>query len=198
MQDWYTENHKTFWKKLEEGIHKWRDIPWWWIKRLSTIKMSILTKEIHRFKVISMITPVALFGRHSESESEITQSCPTFWDTMDHRLPGSSVHGILQARTLEWFALSFSRGSSRPRNRTWVLHTASSFFAIWATLVYSKVYLEIQGIFPSLSLIISQSMLKLTSIGSLMPSNHLILCCPLPCLSLSQHQGLFQRVEFSH
>ena len=34
--------------------------------------------------------------------------------------PGSSVHGILQARTLEWAAVSFSRGSSRPRDRTWV------------------------------------------------------------------------------
>ena len=121
MQDWYTENHKTFWKKLEEGICKWRDIPWWWIKRLSTLKMSILTKVIHRFKVISMITPVSLFGRNSESE--VTQSCPTLRDTMDHRLPGSSVHGILQARTLEWFAISFSRGSSWARNRTQVFYT---------------------------------------------------------------------------
>ena len=126
MQDWYTENHKTFWKKLEEGIRKWRDIPWWWIKRLSTLKMSILTKVIHRFKVISLITPVSLFGRNSKSE--VSQSCPTLWDTMDHRLPGSSVHGILQARTLEWFAISFSRGSSQPRDQTRVSCIAGRFF----------------------------------------------------------------------
>ena len=46
------------------------------------------------------------------SESEIPQSCLTLCDPVDCNLPGSSVHGILQARTLEWVAISFSRGSS--------------------------------------------------------------------------------------
>ena len=55
-----------------------------------------------------------------ESESEVTQSCPTLCDFMDCSLSGSSLHGILQARVLEWVAISFSRGSSRPRDRTWV------------------------------------------------------------------------------
>ena len=41
-------------------------------------------------------------------------------DPMDCSLPDSSVHGILQARILEWVAISFSRGSSRPRDRIWV------------------------------------------------------------------------------
>ena len=45
----------------------------------------------------------------------------------------SSVHGILQARILEWVAISFSRGSSRPRNQTQVSHTAGRFFTIWNT-----------------------------------------------------------------
>ena len=53
-----------------------------------------------------------------QSESEITQSCPTLCDPMDCSLSGSSIHGIFQARVLEWIAISFSRGSSRPRNRT--------------------------------------------------------------------------------
>ena len=44
------------------------------------------------------------------------QSCPTLCDPMDCSLPGSSVHGTLQARTLEWVAISSSRGSSRPRD----------------------------------------------------------------------------------
>ena len=48
----------------------------------------------------------------SESESEVAQSCPTLCDPMDCSLPGSSVHGIFQARVLEWVAISFSRGSS--------------------------------------------------------------------------------------
>ena len=53
-----------------------------------------------------------------ESESEIAQSCPTLCNPLDCSLSGSSVHGIFQARVLEWIAISFSRGSSRPRNRT--------------------------------------------------------------------------------
>ena len=44
-----------------------------------------------------------------ESESEVTQSCPTLFDLMDCNPPGSSVHGISQARILEWFAISFSK-----------------------------------------------------------------------------------------
>ena len=46
--------------------------------------------------------------------SEVAQSCPTLLDPMDHSLSGSSVHGIFQARVLEWTAISFSRGSSNP------------------------------------------------------------------------------------
>ena len=52
----------------------------------------------------------------------VTQSCPTLCDPMDCSLPGSSVHGFLQARILEWVAIPFSRGSSQPRDETWVLH----------------------------------------------------------------------------
>ena len=43
-----------------------------------------------------------------KSESEVTQSCPTLSDTMDCSLPGSSIHGIFQARVLEWGAIAFS------------------------------------------------------------------------------------------
>ena len=50
----------------------------------------------------------------------VTQSCPTLWDPMDCSPPGSSVHGILQARILEWVAIPFSRGSSWPKDQTWV------------------------------------------------------------------------------
>ena len=48
------------------------------------------------------------------------QSCPNLCDPIDHSPPGSSVHGILQARMLEWIAISFCRGSSQPRDRTCV------------------------------------------------------------------------------
>ena len=53
------------------------------------------------------------------------------YDAMDP--PGSSVHGILQARTLEWVAFPFSRGSSQPRDQTHVFHIAGRFFTVWAT-----------------------------------------------------------------
>ena len=46
----------------------------------------------------------------------VAKSCPTLCDPMDYSLLGSSVHGILWARILEWVATSFSRGSSQPRN----------------------------------------------------------------------------------
>ena len=43
-----------------------------------------------------------------KSESEVAQSCPTLSDPMDYSLPGSSIHGIFQARVLEWGAIAFS------------------------------------------------------------------------------------------
>ena len=66
-------------------------------------------------------------------ESEVTQSCPTLCDPMGCSLPGSSVHRIFQAIVLEWIAISFSRGSSQPRDRTWVSHIVDRSFTIWAT-----------------------------------------------------------------
>ena len=52
----------------------------------------------------------------TEVKSEVAQSCPTLCDPMDCSLPGFSVHGIFQARILEWVAISFSRRSSQPRD----------------------------------------------------------------------------------
>ena len=60
--------------------------------------------------------------------SEVTQSCPALCDPMDCGLPGSSIHGIFQARVLEWVAISFSRGSSQPRDQTQVSCTAGWHF----------------------------------------------------------------------
>ena len=65
----------------------------------------------------------------------VSQSYLTLWDLMDCSLPDSSVHGILQARILEWRTTAFSRGSSRPRHQAQVScicrHT-HIFFTIWA------------------------------------------------------------------
>ena len=50
---------------------------------------------------------------NGKSESEVAQSCPTLSDPMDCSLPGSSVHGIFQARVLEWGAIAFSMQNSQ-------------------------------------------------------------------------------------
>ena len=62
-----------------------------------------------------------------------TQLCLTLCNPKDCSLPGSSVHGILQIRVLEWVAVPFSRGSSQPTDWTPVSHIVGGFFTIWVT-----------------------------------------------------------------
>ena len=62
----------------------------------------------------------------------VIQSCLTLCDPMDCSSPGSSVHGVIQAKILEWVAISFSKGSSRPKDGTQISCTAGRFFTIWA------------------------------------------------------------------
>ena len=65
-----------------------------------------------------------------KSESEVAQSCLTLCNPMDFSLPGSSIQGVFQARILEWVAISLSKWSSRPRDRTWVSHIAGRRFTV--------------------------------------------------------------------
>jgi len=60
-----------------------------------------------------------------KSESEVAQSCPTLSDPMDCSLPGSSIHGIVQARVLEWGAIVFSEKTS------WAVSTKVKHKATW-------------------------------------------------------------------
>ena len=66
------------------------------------------------------------------SEVKVAQFCLTLYNHMDCSLPGSSVHGIFQARILEWVAVPFSKGSSQSRDQTQVSRIAGRFFTIWA------------------------------------------------------------------
>ena len=105
------------------------------------------------------------------------------------------VHGILQARILEWVAFPFSRASSQPMDQTQVSHISGEFFTSWATREAQK-YIQFSSVQSlshvrlfatpwtaagqaSLSITNSQRLLKLMSIESVMPSSHLILCHPL-------------------
>ena len=77
------------------------------------------------------------FNLHSRPWRLCAQSCAqlylTLCDPLDCSPPGFSVHGMLQTRILEWVAISFSRGSYRPRDRSQVSCTAGRFFTNWAT-----------------------------------------------------------------
>ena len=68
------------------------------------------------------------------------QSWPLLGNPMDCSLPGSSVHGVLQARILEGVAIPFSRASSQPRYWTWVSYIAGRFFTLWATRETHWIY----------------------------------------------------------
>ena len=122
---------------------------------------------------------------------------------IDSSLPGSSVHGILKERILEWIAISFSGRSSWTRSLTWVSCIAGKFFTGWArredlpTIYWfqfssvqclSRVWLFVTPCtaarWASLSITNSRSLFKLMSIESVMASSHLILCHALLLLPL--------------
>ena len=85
---------------------------------MTTGKTIALTRQTSVDKVMSLL--LNMLSSEVASASEVAQSCPTLCNPMDCSLPVSSVHGIFQARVLEWIAISFSRGSSQPRARTQV------------------------------------------------------------------------------
>ena len=120
IPEWLKSSRRTVEKRSEsQGSYVClllASVPWknrQWGSKLSHLSASILYRDKRVCKVV--------------------QSCPTLCDPMDCSLPGFSVHGIFQARILEWVAISFSRGSSLPRDQTWVSSIADWRFTIWAT-----------------------------------------------------------------
>ena len=75
------------------------------------------------FSCTSVCVCTKFLRNHIALKVKVTQSCPTLCNTMDY-----TVHGILQARILEWVAFPFSWGSSQPRDQTQVSHIAGEFF----------------------------------------------------------------------
>ena len=75
-------------------------------------------------------------------KSEVAQSCPTLCKPMDCSQPGSSIHGIFQARVLECVAMPFCRGSFQPRDQPWVSRISGRHFTIWATREAPVLYLS--------------------------------------------------------
>ena len=81
-----------------------------WTARRSN---QLILKEINpKYSLEGLMLKLKLqyFGHLMQSESEVAQSCPILFDPVDCSLPGSSTHGIFQARVLEWIAIAFSKG----------------------------------------------------------------------------------------
>ena len=125
------ESTKNIWKLMMYFISRicmsWD--PW---RKSSLFKVSWLVAEAD-LELADYLTPLLAsvplyFCLLSESESEVAQLCPTLCNPMGGTLPGPAIHGIFQARILEWAAVSFSRGSSQPRDRTQVFCIAERCF----------------------------------------------------------------------
>ena len=99
-------------------------------------------------KLLFQVTDTKLMESHTSSIhprlflSVHARSCSTLCDPMDCSLPGSSVHGIFQARILEWVAISYSRGSCWPRDQNHALASpalTSGFFTTSTTCKFGKL-----------------------------------------------------------
>ena len=105
---------------------------------LSSITASGGTRGRPPCIVPSPLTPIS--GLNYPVRVKVTQSCQTLCEPMDCGPAGSSVHGILQARVLEWVAVPFSRELSKPRDWTQVSTcVADRFFTVWATREVPKL-----------------------------------------------------------
>ena len=127
---------------------------------------------------------------------------------MDCSPPGSSVHGILQVRILEWVAISFSRESSQPRDWTQFSHTADRLFTNWVTNSFSSVTQSCPTLcdpmnrsMPGLPVHHQLPQLTQTHVhrvsDAIQPSHPLSSPSP-PAPNSFQHQSLFQWVNSLH
>ena len=90
-------------------------------------------QRILKTEILWQAHMVAKLGLNCFLCYSLNQSCPNFCDPIDCSPPGSSVHGVLQARILEWVAIPFSRESSQPKCWTWVSCLVGRRFTVWAT-----------------------------------------------------------------
>ena len=68
-KDLYSKNYKTLMKEIKDDTNRWRDIPCSWIRRVNTLKMTVLPKATYRFSAISIKLPMAIFCRSRTKES---------------------------------------------------------------------------------------------------------------------------------
>ena len=95
-------------------VDLWADLSW----RTACCGKKPHTSGVSSVRVKEKQHEKWLFLKHISVRAKSLQLCPALCDPMDYRSPGSSVHGISQARILEWVAISFSRGSSWSRDQS--------------------------------------------------------------------------------
>ena len=122
QRGWHHHGHEWTWVWVNSGS-------WWWTGRPGMLQ-SMGSQSIRHNWATELTECIK---KERKKDSEVAHSCPTLCNPIDCSPPGSSVHGILQARILEWVAVSFSRGSSQPRDRTWVSCITGRCFILWAT-----------------------------------------------------------------
>ena len=106
-----------------------------WLKLEPIIQSEVSQKEKHQYSILTHIymefRKMVTITLYAAAKS--LHSCSTLCDPIDGSPPGSPVPGILQARTLEWVAISFSRGSAQPRDGTLVSCLGRWILYHWAT-----------------------------------------------------------------
>ena len=127
---WEMVMDREAWHAVIHGVAKSRTWLSDWTELNQLIQITI--------KSLSLVTQMVQCNhkcplKWKVKECEVIQLCLTLCDPMDCSLSGSSVYGILQARILEWVVITFSRGSSQPRDRTWVSRIAGRHFTLMAS-----------------------------------------------------------------
>ena len=113
---------------------------WKWVSHFLSTRESLENQRSLGFDIFASPNQYLLWGIYCRKKSKLVirlkwsqgaQSCLALCNPMD--LPCSSIHGIFQARVLEWVAISFSRGFSQTRDWTWFSRSVGRYFTIWAT-----------------------------------------------------------------
>ena len=144
------------------------------------------------------------------SANSVPRLCPTLCSPMDCSLQGSFVHGILQARILKWVAISFSRGSSWPRDQPCIF--CVSYFGSWIYLGSLRIYFAVVEFmsdsflpcglqhtsFPVPHYLPEFNQVHVRWIGDAIQPPQPLLPSPPLAINLSQHQGLFRWVGSSY
>ena len=153
--DWRQEEKGMTEDEMVESLTQWtwawvNSGSWWWTERpgmlqsigLQGIRHNWVTElnwECYELKEQSFLFHQQVCETILKMCVSVAFSCPTPGDAMDSSPPGYTDHRILQARTLEWVAFSFSRRSSWPRDQSQVYLTASRFFTILTTRLITNL-----------------------------------------------------------